>query len=924
LWSTGERKGALYLSSQFFRYRRFILLLIVGLLLSLRLAHVSGASIANAPGIPWSSPSLLALNNTGPVTLSGDERRYDCTPMTYRLIDDLSKTMHSGCFVPTAFGLLDPDQSIVIFNGTDEAEQIKFGGNPAALSVLPYSASVARFGGFPSVGTYMYLYTYFPSNLEEGRDLFLHRFKQITSTPNFTVTDQTGQPLPVNPFAMAYAPRGQWMVTETPGHSLVRVNLATFSILPFAPSFDIAGKPYASHQASMAITEDGRYAAVASNEFSSFKVYDLSTCALANDSDALLPQSCKSHDYWPYVKNQVAGTISNISQLQFVQDGLLSFQATTNTGTESYLLSPSGPITSLIPYLGIGDSFASGQGAFNYVPGTDSTVNQCHLSGHSYPLLLSGTLFSNHGHSIACSGATIHDVGSQSPDYSSQTSDQRSASSRQADGSETTLLHDFTPGYLSQQSFVTAYLPGVVTVQVGGNDAGFKDMLLNCVRPGSCYQGYEDRLEIEQTIDRTYNKWVQLYRQLQRSSPASRVYAIGYPHIVSSQARCSLNTPLTLEDIQFARDVTLYLNSAVQKAARAAGVQYIDITNALAGYELCSGSSGQPAVNGLTAGTDGYGILGQESFHPTAFGHDLLEQAILGATHNFTANPKSVAEPHEAAPQANDGDALLRAPKSGRSLRTVIPHTGMTTPSGTRGGRLTIKLKGSEVGLKPTATYTVNLGDTLVLGTTQSNAEGDVQVTLPIPVTAPTGSQPITVSGTGQNGTPVTVVTIIYVSNSPTDYDDDGLTNDQDSCPAVVNTGVDADHDGIDDACDPWITTVRPGGDTSPPTILPYMDASAGIQGDTLSLQPAAEASLSVQMAVNTLKKPLKTSHAISGSLGIQVGPPQRLATSHSRAQPYRPPLFRFLWFIWLLALFLAMSVAYFCRDFDAKKWSSV
>jgi len=40
-----------------------------------------------------------------------------------------------------------------------------------------------------------------------------------------------------------------------------------------------------------------------------------------------------------------------------------------------------------------------------------------------------------------------------------------------------------------------------------------------------------------------------------------------------------------------------------------------------------------------------------------------------------------------------------------------------------------------------------------------------------------------------------------------TDDDDDGLLDAADSCPVTPNRFVDADHDGIDDACDPNVTT---------------------------------------------------------------------------------------------------------------------
>ncbi len=59
-------------------------------------------------------------------------------------------------------------------------------------------------------------------------------------------------------------------------------------------------------------------------------------------------------------------------------------------------------------YLALGDSFASGEGTFNYIAGTEDGPNQCHQSIFSYPYLMQ----SNVGEtaSVACSGAKISNI----------------------------------------------------------------------------------------------------------------------------------------------------------------------------------------------------------------------------------------------------------------------------------------------------------------------------------------------------------------------------------------------------------------------------------------------------------------------------------------------------------------------------------
>lgn len=769
------------------RYRFVVSLLLIATLLGSvwPVGHSSSLSLADAPDTGWAQPQQPFLHKVGALTAQEAERAYNCTWLTYRFRGDLSKSMQSGCFVQAAFGMVDPEQSVLIATGTDEAEPIRYGGQPAALSILPYSGNVGRFGGFPGLGSYLYLYTNFPGTLaEQGSPL--QPYKEVTSLPNFLLRDSSGAALPVNPLAFAYAARSQWLVTESPAHALVRINLADYSILPFDYSFYVAGNPYAEHRASLAITEDGRYAAVASAENHNFKIYDLKHCAPNPILEEPSLQHCDAYDYWPTVTNQL-GTLQNITQITFVQDGLLSFTALSGGTSTRYLLSPNGEIGSLIPYLGIGDSYASGQGAFDYLSGTDTASNQCHVSVHSYPLLLSGDLFGSAGHSVACSGAKIHDLADMSPTYHGQSTD--------TSQSRASVLSGFKPGIVAQQTFVTEYLPGVLTVQIGGNDIGFGDLMLRCIspvahirpfqtNPNNCFESYEDRLELEQLIDRTYVRWVQTYRQLQAASPGSRVYAIGYPDIVSPTAKCRLNAPFTKEDIAFALDASHYLNSVMKKAATAAGVQFIDISDALKGHELCSGALGELAMNGITAGTDTFHVLGQESFHPNAFGHQLIEQAILNATHHFANNEKPIAEPNLPVPQPHDSDPLLQASKTGRTVARSTPVTGMVMP-GSRGGTLHIALTDIQNTYLPNSVVTVIIGDSKA-GTITVGSNGNVSGDIAVPPTISAGPQPVTVAGTNPEGQPTSSTEVTYVQDQPNDYDGDGILNPVDPCPGTV------------------------------------------------------------------------------------------------------------------------------------------
>ncbi len=910
-----------------------VFLATVSIVLAVRFTATQGGSFITAPDVAWASPTAIALNNVGPADPIHNERSYDCASLMYRMIDDPFKTMRRGCFVPTAFGMIDPDKSLVLFNGSDEAEYIKQGSQPAALSIMPHSGSVARFGGFPGQGAYMYLYSNFYGTLRTEGNILVGRHKSITQNANFTVSGSDGQPLAVNPQALAYSARSQWLVTEVPGNALVRINLATFAVTPFAPSLDSPGRPFATHSAAMAISEDGRYAAVASGEYKTLRIYDLKNCGAATSEGPLRPQNCQSHDYWPFLQAQIAGTLQGISHINFVGDDLLSFDLVSSGGREQYLLSPDGPIESLIPYLGLGDSYASGQGAFNYTTASDTTNNKCHLSVHSYPLRLNQSKFGNRGQSVACSGARSRDVGNKSAAYTGQTSDQIPARDREADGSEVTILTDFKPGYLAQERFVTAYRPGVITLQIGGNDVGFGAMLQRCLSPltgikpvtvnvNSCYQTYEDRLELVENINRNYGGWVALYKQLQQQSPVSRIYVIGYPHIVSAKADCRANVHLTLAELHFAREVTLYLNSVIKRATEAAGVTYIDIADALAGHELCSGASGILAVNGLTAGNDAYG-LGQESFHPTAYGHELIERAILQKTRNFAF----VAKPLIATvdnPTAVPATPLLQAPRTGRQIHKTQYDT-FTSGRALHDSSINIRLNGTDAGMSPNTSYSIGIGNSKI-GNITSDNNGSLSGVVTIPTTIPPGLQIIDIIGPGYGGEPIKVGQPIYVPVSPIDADGDGIKDDIDSCPLITNSGQDNNLNGTDDACDNNSPTPpnfsNPDLIIAPPPAAPSSELQNESGGSNGSIQATTSFASLLQRSsgiggvlIASSKLPtnrVSTSSVVVAPISKRAVLGAHITKSLPEVTPRLGGLPVFYWYLWLI-LILAVYIGWKC-----------
>jgi hypothetical protein len=812
-------------------------------------AQASAASTSNSGMPDWVAPSATAVRRLGPVattqTSSGFYHNTDCDLLTYRLVG--SSTMVSGCFIDTAFGLFDSDAGVAIFHGTDEGVRLLANAPhellvawPKALDLLSLAVNV----GGTSGGTYVNLYKNPLTALQDQRN-YLGQLtsKQFVTPPDVHLTQPDGQPLIIIPESLAFADGGSWMVAQTTSGLFIRVNLATLAVTVFGSGDGNyqtgAGFPHLN----MAISSDGRFVSTANDGGSifapTFTVYDLAPCDATGGS--FTTPSCQSHSYEALLQQQING-LQSIDKLRFVNEGLLSFEATSSNPTKSgvYELAPTASITSLTDYIGLGDSYTSGEGAFNYLAGTDTTDNMCHLSRNSYPLLLTQDLFSSTGgHSVACSGASISDVGSTSDNYRGQVKDIPSLQDLRQ--SQPSLLEsiqsNFTPGYIAQQHFVQQWQPGITTVSVGGDDIGFGDIVQNCVEPHitlhlsdeTCYDTYEDRLELQQLIDRTVPRWTTLYKQLQRESPSTRLYAIGYPQTVDDRGDCALNVHLNRNELEFIETLTDYLNQDIQKAAVAASVPYVDVSQALVGHRLCETASYSVAVNGLTAGTDagllGVNLFGKESYHPNALGQSLIEQAILQKTHNLTdllsTNTGTNTNGTDGTPLTTL--SLLDAAASGRTVNTLVPDDNLTKGVGQSGANMQITASGTTDGLQPQTTYTINLDGPSgsVLGTITSDNTGSISTTVTIPPNSNPGGHTIDIIGTNQSGDPVDVTQPIYLPSSATDSDGDGIDDPLDSCPGVVNSGQDIDQDGIDDACDSLIGAAGSGSGSGPGTGVP-------------------------------------------------------------------------------------------------------
>ncbi|MFD4255587.1 SGNH/GDSL hydrolase family protein [Amycolatopsis thermoflava] len=218
-----------------------------------------------------------------------------------------------------------------------------------------------------------------------------------------------------------------------------------------------------------------------------------------------------------------------------------------------------------LDYVALGDSYSSGVGAGSYL---DSS--SCKRSSNAYPVLYAGQTSASLDFQ-ACSGAKTSDV----------LNNQVSALSDETD---------------------------LVTISVGGNDAGFAGVMQDCILGGDsgCKTAIDNaKAFVNGTLPGLLEK---TYGEIRSRAPEATVIVLGYPHFYKIGGFCSVGLSDTSRGyINSGADA---LDSVIQKEASEAGFAFADVRPAFTGHEICSGSAWLHSVT--------YPI--DESYHPTATG----------------------------------------------------------------------------------------------------------------------------------------------------------------------------------------------------------------------------------------------------------------------------------------------------------------
>lgn len=129
----------------------------------------------------------------------------------------------------------------------------------------------------------------------------------------------------------------------------------------------------------------------------------------------------------------------------------------------------------------------------------------------------------------------------------------------------------------------------LVTVSIGGNDAGFSSVLVKCSRASHkrCYRG-KTKATILLGILGLKDKLSAAYAAVHARAPQARIIVAGYPNLFPARSCRRLRTVFSPRSQRFLRRAGGVLDRTIAQAAADAGVQFVDVRPAFAHHELCS------------------------------------------------------------------------------------------------------------------------------------------------------------------------------------------------------------------------------------------------------------------------------------------------------------------------------------------------
>lgn len=325
--------------------------------------------------------------------------------------------------------------------------------------------------------------------------------------------------------------------------------------------------------------------------------------------------------------------------------------------------------------VGIGDSYASGEGGGDYVRSRAANdLGRCDRSKNA----ASQQLFDKHLSKmrydlLACTGFTSDDI-------------------RTVKVSGPKIVDSAT-----QLDFLDRDVT-LVTLSAGGNDAGFSDDVTSCLKVTRCDIDRAFTTKLEDRLAEIPGRLNTLYDAVRARAPHAHVLVQGYPFLFPRDGQCRRTDiriygagTITPEEYHYLMDREAWLNTMIETAAREHGFTFVNVAtpdspDSFAGHWSCGPSSWIHDLT-LRSGTSAKLSLNLQALHPTKEGQKRLANLLWAALSRIDWTPPTVWTPAEVfrtAPARNPSGAwnLLQ----GRGLDTGT-YTPLDSHSPTNCGR---------------------------------------------------------------------------------------------------------------------------------------------------------------------------------------------------------------------------------------------
>ncbi|GAA4590365.1 lysophospholipase L1-like esterase [Actinoplanes octamycinicus] len=218
-----------------------------------------------------------------------------------------------------------------------------------------------------------------------------------------------------------------------------------------------------------------------------------------------------------------------------------------------------------VDYVALGDSYSSGVGA----PGQSGS---CLRSNYSYAAQWAARNSPTSFQFLACSGAVTDDV-------------------------------------VSKQVPAMASGADLISITIGGNDAGFAPTVLTCLTSSDATCITKVNAGKSYVANTLPGKLDAAYNAIRAKAPGAKVVVLSYPNIFdTASAFCEMSATKR----KALNSGAQALDDMIKSRAAAAGFTYADVRDNFAGHGVCAS---RPYLNGLTI------IPPQNSYHPNSSGY---------------------------------------------------------------------------------------------------------------------------------------------------------------------------------------------------------------------------------------------------------------------------------------------------------------